>query len=63
MVIDNGAPHRAQESFWKAGLKKGYHEIKLDYFQMGLAKSLVLQWDGPDLSKEEVPASVLFHKF
>lgn len=62
MIIDNGKPHRSQESFGKVGLKKGYHEIKLDYFQMGLAKSLLLQWEGPNVNKEEVPASVLFHK-
>ena len=62
MIIDNGKPHRAQESFGKIGLKKGYHKIKLDYFQMGLAKSLILQWEGPEVIKEEVPASALFHK-
>ena len=62
LAIDNGKPHRAQESFAKLGLQKGFHEIRLDYFQMGLAKSLVLKWEGPGLDKEEVPASVLFYK-
>ena len=61
LAIDNGKPHRAQESFGKLGLQKGFHAIRLDYFQMGLAKSLVLKWEGPGLDKEEVPATVLYH--
>ena len=62
LAIDNGKPHRAQESFTKIGLQKGFHSIKLDYFQMGLAKSLVLKWEGPGIEKQEIPASALFHK-
>jgi len=61
MIIDNGKPHRAQESFGKVGLQKGFHAIKLDYFQMGNAKSLILKWEGPGIKKQEIPTEVLFH--
>jgi hypothetical protein len=61
LVIDNDGGHRAQVLDSKIGLKKGWHPIKVDYCQAGLAKSLVLQWEGPGVAKQEVPAEVLFH--
>ncbi len=61
LIIDNDGGHRAQVLDSKIGLKKGYHPIKVDYCQNGLAKSLVLQWEGPRVKKQEVPADVLFH--
>lgn len=61
MIIDNDGGHRAQRLDTKIGLKKGWHPIKLDYFQQGLAKSLILTWEGPGVEYQEVPASALFH--
>lgn len=61
-IIDNDGGHRAQRLDTKIGLKKGWHPIKVAYFQQGLAKSLIVIWEGPGIKKEEVPASVLFHK-
>jgi hypothetical protein len=61
LVIDNDGGHRAQVLDSKIGLKKGWHPIKVDYCQAGLAKSLVLQWEGPGVDKQQVPAEVLFH--
>ena len=61
-IIDNDGGHRAQRLDTKIGLKKGWHPIKVEYFQQGLAKSLFVIWEGPGLEKQEVPASVLYHK-
>jgi len=61
-IIDNDGGHRAQRLDTKIGLKKGWHPIKVEYFQQGLAKSLFVIWEGPGIEKQEVPASVLFHK-
>lgn len=61
LVIDNDGGHRAQVLDSKIGLKKGWHLIKVDYCQAGLAKSLVLQWEGPGVAKQQVRAEVLFH--
>ncbi|VAX29570.1 Beta-hexosaminidase, partial [hydrothermal vent metagenome] len=62
LIIDNDGGHRAQKLFSKVGLKKGWHPIKLDYFQQGLAKSLTLTWEGPGVETQAVPKDVLYHK-
>jgi predicted alpha-1,2-mannosidase len=62
MIIDNDGGHRAQKLDTKIGLKKGWHPIKVDYFQQGLAKSLTVIWEGPGVEEQEIPKSVLFHK-
>lgn len=61
LIIDNDGGHRAQRLDSKIGLKKGWHPIKVDYFQQGLAKSLFVIWQGPGVENQEVSASVLFH--
>ncbi|NIA29378.1 MAG: alpha-mannosidase, partial [Actinobacteria bacterium] len=62
LIVDNDGGHRAQKLFHKIGLVKGWHPIRVDYFQEGLAKSLLVSWQGPGMAAEEIPASVLFHK-
>jgi hypothetical protein len=61
LIIDNDGGHRVQKLDTKIGLKKGWHPIKVDYFQQGGAKSLNLIWEGPGVKSQEVPAEVLFH--
>ncbi len=61
-IIDNDGGHRAQRLDSKIGLKKGWHKINVDYFQQGLAKSLFVIWEGPEVKKQEVSVKVLFHK-
>ncbi len=62
LIIDNDGGHRAQKLFTKVGLVKGWHPIKVDYFQQGLAKSLIVTWQGPGSAEQVIPASALFHK-
>ncbi|MCK5346657.1 MAG: glycoside hydrolase family 92 protein, partial [Candidatus Heimdallarchaeota archaeon] len=61
-IIDNDGGHRAQRLDTKIGLKKGWHPIKVEYFQQGLAKSLIVIWEGPRVESQEIPKQVLFHK-
>ncbi len=61
LIIDNDGGHRSQVLDSKIGLKKGWHPIKIDYFQQGLAKSLQLTWSGPGVDEQEVSSDVLFH--
>lgn len=61
-IIDNDGGHRAQRLDTKIGLKKGWHPIKVEYFQQGLAKSLIVIWEGPGVESQEIPKQVLFHK-
>lgn len=60
-IIDNDGGHRAQRLDTKIGLKKGWHPIKVEYFQQGLAKSLFVIWEGPGVEKQEILEDVLFH--
>jgi len=61
-IIDNDGGHRAQRLDSKIGLKKGWHPIKVEYFQQGLAKSLIVSWEGPGVEGQEISKNVLFHK-
>jgi len=61
LIVDNDGGHRAQKLFSKIGLVKGRHPIKVDYFQHGLAKGLVVMRQGPGMAEQEIPASALFH--
>ncbi len=61
-IIDNDGGHRSQKLDMKIGLKKGWHPIRVDYFQQGLAKNLVLTWQGPGVNYQEIPAGVIYHK-
>ena len=62
MVVDNDGGHRSQTLFGKIALKKGLHPLRLNYFQLGLAKSLQITWKGPGFKEKLLPASVLFYK-
>jgi hypothetical protein len=61
LLIENDGPHDAIEMAAPVSLRKGFHPIKLKYFQNGGGKSLNLYWEGPDLQKSEIPESTFFH--
>ncbi len=61
LIIDNDGDHMLQTLYAEKGLKKGYHSIKIKYFQMGGGKSLDVSWKTPVSDIEVIPASVLFH--
>ncbi len=61
LIIDNDGGHRSQRLDTKIGLKKGWHPIWVDYFQQGLAKNLIVTWEGPGVPEQEIPASALFY--
>ena len=60
-LINNDGGHQSQAIAGKTGLKKGFHKIRLDYFQMGRAKKLTVKWSTTGLKKQDIPASALFH--
>ncbi len=61
LLIDNDGGHGKDEKWNKRALEKGWHSFQLNYFQMGLAKALYVNWQAPGKQKEKIPASVLFH--
>ena len=60
-VVDNDGNHGAQEKSGKAALKKGFHKIKVLYFDSGGGNSLKVLMQADGENKEEIPASLLFH--
>ncbi len=61
-IINNDGGHRSFKQDKKIWLGKGWHPILVKYFQMGLAKKLVVSWQGPGLPNQEIPSTVLYHK-
>lgn len=62
LLLNNDGLHPLVEIEKPITLKAGLHPISVKYFQEGGRNGLVVSWQGPDLEKQEIPASVLFHK-
>jgi hypothetical protein len=60
-VVTNDGCHAPQEASGEAALKAGKHSFTLIYFQNGGGATLELQWEGPDLPKQKVPAAAFSH--
>jgi hypothetical protein len=62
-VVDNSGLHGMEE---KAGdpveLKAGDHEIKIEFFENGGGAGCKFLWEAEGITKDAVPAKVLFHK-
>ena len=63
LVVDHDGPHGADiEATGKITLSPGIYPIKLNYFQAGGGMYLRVQYTGPGIEKQDVPAIVLFQK-
>jgi hypothetical protein len=63
LVIDHDGPHGADiEKSGKIKLSEGMYPIRLNYFQAGGGMYLLVQYSGPGVEKQKVPAAVLFQK-
>lgn len=60
-IIDNDGDHGTVEKSGKAFLRKGYHKIKVMYFDSGGGNELKLSIQGEDGKKTDVPAAWLYH--
>lgn len=61
LAINNDGAHGKREESVLLSLSKGYHKIKLSYFQLGGGQTLELEWSGDNLNREVIPASVFYH--
>ena len=62
LLLDNDGHHPAQSTRNSIALAAGLHDIRLDYFQMGRAKTLLVTFKGPGMDEmREVSADMLFH--
>ena len=62
MLLNNDGLHPVVEVNKPVSLIAGLHPISVKYFQEGGTNGLIVSWQGPGLEKQEIPASVLFHK-
>ena len=60
-IVNNDGNHGNVEKSGKAALKKGYHKIKVLYFDSGGGNSLKVSIQSEGGKKEVIPAALLFH--
>lgn len=61
-VVDNDGDHGTLEKSGRVALKKGFHKIRLLYFDSGGGNELQLLMESEDGKKEAVSPERLFHK-
>lgn len=61
MLIDNDGAHSLTEKSAEIPLSKGYHAIKLQFFENSGGDELYVNWKGPGFEKTALPGSVLFY--
>ena len=59
LLIDNDGLHGMVEKQGTVQLTAGLHPIVATYFDNGGGDGLTMSWNGPDIKKQEIPASVL----
>jgi len=62
LLIDNDGLHGMGDVSQVIGLKKGKHAINLDFFQNTGGQGLQLSYSGPGITKQVIPASVLYRQ-
>jgi len=62
ILVDNDGLHGIIEKGNEIPLAKGYHAIKVVFFERSGGDALQVQWKGPGFSEQIIPASVLFRK-
>ena len=60
-LVNNDGVHGTVEKNGKAALKKGYHKLRIVYFDNGGGNELKISLQPEGGKKEEIPASVLYH--
>ena len=62
LVVDNDGLHGMIEKDGLVALAKGYHKIRVTYFEKSGGDGLTVSWKGPGIEKSEIPDSALYHK-
>lgn len=60
-LIDNDGAHGVYEMSGSTSLRAGYHSFSVKYFQLGGGRLLNVFWEGPEISKQDIPVEILFH--
>jgi len=59
MVVDNDGEHSYKEHTGSVNLTAGTHSINIEYFQAAGGQELTVSYQGPGISKQVIPDSVL----
>ena len=59
-VVDNDGLHSRQTVSGNIHLKKGMHQIEVQFFERGGQESLDVKWKSPDFEWRDIPAFKLF---
>jgi hypothetical protein len=63
MVVNNDGPHGDGVTVsGSINLKKGFHAIRVDYFELYGGEALNVTWIGPSFGAQRIPNSVLFYE-
>jgi alpha-mannosidase len=62
-IVSNDGNHGAIEIGGKSALKKGFHKINVQYFEGTLSNILEVSIEGKGISKQQIPANMLFRQF
>jgi alpha-L-fucosidase len=60
-VVNNDGLHGLKEQEGTIALAKGYHRIKVEYFEKTGSDELRVSWRSNRIIKQSIPAEVLFH--
>jgi alpha-L-fucosidase len=60
LVVDNDGLHGMQERRGVAALAAGLHPIRIGFFNRTGGEGLTVSWQGPDFSKQPIPAGAFF---
>ncbi len=61
VIVDNDGLHRLEVRSGIVALKKGYHPLRVSYFESGGKEGLELYYEGPGIDKQLVPAAAFAH--
>jgi hypothetical protein len=60
-IIDNWGDHSATLNSGKIHLKKGYHSLRLDFYENGGVATMKLYWSSDRFPMEIIPSACLYH--
>jgi alpha-L-fucosidase len=61
LVVDNDGLHGPAEAMGQIILEKGFHPIRVDFFQASGGEEFMVSYSGPGVNKQPVPAAILSH--
>lgn len=62
LTIDHDGLHKLSERLGIVALKKGFHSLRVEYFESGGAEGLEVSCEGPGMDKKPISAELLWHE-